>query len=112
MQTASSYVPLLSSFHLSFHLLFQDSPWRVPSISVRMIRSSSDDEVITAIHNLHVLMLKKKEVKNSDATGDGTGYGLTVKKNYESYAQKLKELAKENPGNHGEYVKHVCEHPV
>ena len=60
-------------------------------------RLYSDDEVITAIHNLHVLMLKKKGVKNSDATGDGTGYGLTVKKNYESYAQKLKELAKENP---------------
>ena len=65
-------------------------------------RLYSDDEVITAIHNLHVLMLKKKGVKNSDATGDGTGYGLTVKKNYESYAQKLKELAKENPGKRDE----------
>ena len=37
-----------------------------------------------------------KGVNNSNATGDGTGYGLTVKKNYESYAQKLKDLAKEN----------------
>ena len=34
---------------------------------------------------------------NSDATGDGTGYSLTVKKNYESHAQKLKYMAKENP---------------
>ncbi len=29
-------------------------------------------------------------------------YSLTVKKNYESYAQKLKDLAKENPGNREE----------
>jgi hypothetical protein len=29
----------------------------------------------------------------------GHPHSLTVKKNYESYAQKLKDLAKENPGN-------------
>ena len=34
---------------------------------------------------------------SSKATVDGTGYGLTVNKNYESYAQKLKDLAKESP---------------
>ncbi len=36
-------------------------------------------------------------VKTSDATGDGTGYSLTIKKNYESYAQKDK--AKEEKGS-------------
>ena len=60
-------------------------------------RLYSDNETLMALHNLHVLILKKNGVKNSDATGDGTGYSLTVKKNYESYAQKLKDLAKENP---------------
>ena len=45
--------------------------------------------------------MRKKGVNNSNATGDGTGYGLTVKKNYESYAQRLKDLAKENPENIG-----------
>ncbi len=65
-------------------------------------RLYSDDEVAVVIHNLHVLIMKKKGITNSDATGDGTGYSLTVKKNYESYAQKLKDLAKENPGNRGE----------
>jgi len=60
-------------------------------------RLYSDDEVIGAIHNLHVLILKGKGVNSSDATGDGTGYSLTVKKNYESHAQKLKDRAKENP---------------
>ena len=49
---------------------------------------------------LHSLpLLKKKGVNNSNAAGDGTGYGLTVKKNYESYAQRLKDLAKEGHGN-------------
>ncbi|MHB1709745.1 MAG: ISNCY-like element ISFac3 family transposase [Thermoplasmataceae archaeon] len=62
-------------------------------------RLYSDDEVIIAVHNLHVLILKRKDVRSSNATGDGTGYSLTVKKNYESYAQKLKDLAKENPEN-------------
>jgi len=60
-------------------------------------RLYSDDEVIAAIHNLHVLILKTRDIKSSDATGDGTGYSLTVKKNYESHAQHLKDMAKENP---------------
>ena len=65
-------------------------------------RLYSDDEVIIAIHNLHVLILGKRGVTSSRATGDGTGYSLTVKKNYESYAQKLKDNAKENPVNREE----------
>jgi len=59
-------------------------------------RLYSDMEVILAIHNLHILLLKKKGMNSSDATGDGTGYSLTIKRNYESYAQKLKDRAKEN----------------
>ena len=65
-------------------------------------RLYSDDETLIALHNLHVLMLRKKGVTSSNATGDGTGYSLTVKKNYESHAQKLKDLAKENSGNREE----------
>jgi transposase len=63
-------------------------------------RLYSDEEVIIAIHNLHILILERKGVTDSDATGDGTGYSLTVKKNYESHAQRLKDMAKENP-DHG-----------
>ena len=65
-------------------------------------RLYSDEEVVLAIHNLHTLMLKKNSVSGSRSTGDGTGYSLTVKKNYESYAQKLKDNAKENPVNREE----------
>ena len=60
-------------------------------------RLYSDNEVILAIHNIHILILRKKGVNNSNAAGDGTGYSLTVKKNYESYAKRLKDLAKESP---------------
>ncbi len=53
-------------------------------------RLYSDELVMMALHNLHILLLKKC-VKQSDASCDGTGYSLTIKKNYESYARKLKE---------------------
>ena len=62
-----------------------------------MERLYSEDEVIMAIHNLHVLILKRKGITASDATGDGTSYSLTVKKNYESHEQYLNDNAKENP---------------
>ncbi|MHB2036666.1 MAG: ISNCY-like element ISFac3 family transposase [Nitrososphaerales archaeon] len=57
-------------------------------------RLYSDEEVIMALHNLHVLLLKKKGVEKSDASGDGTGYSLTISKHYESVARELKEKAK------------------
>jgi transposase len=59
-------------------------------------RLYSDQEVLLALHNLHILMLKKKGIKEADCGGDGTGYGLTVKKHYASEAQKLKDKIKEN----------------
>jgi transposase len=59
-------------------------------------RLYADHEVEMAIHNLHVLILKKKGVKVADTCGDGTGYSLTVKTNYAAEAQKRKDKAKEN----------------
>lgn len=58
-------------------------------------RLYSDEEVTMALHNLHILLLKKRGVKRSDASGDGTGYSLTISKHYESVAQELKDKAKE-----------------
>ena len=57
-------------------------------------RLYSDQEVILALHNLHILMLKKKGIKDADCGGDGTGYGLTVKKHYATEAGKLKDKIK------------------
>lgn len=57
-------------------------------------RLYSDQEVVLALHNLHILMLKKKGINDVDCGGDGTGYGLTVKKHYATEAQKLKDKIK------------------
>ncbi len=57
-------------------------------------RLYNDEEVILVLHNMHMLLLEKKEVENSDCSGDGTGYSLTIKKHYASEAQKLKDKIK------------------
>jgi transposase len=57
-------------------------------------RFYSDPQVITALHNLHVLLLKKKGVKSVEGSGDGTGYSLSIKVHYASAAQKLKDTLK------------------
>jgi len=57
-------------------------------------RFYSDPEVSVVLHNLHILLLKKKGVKSVDGSGDGTGYGLSIKVHYASAAQKLKDKIK------------------
>ena len=69
-------------------------------------RLYSDEEVMLAMHNLHVLILRKNSVEHPSGTGDGTGYSLSIKKNYESHAQKLKDMAKENHESMGKDAKH------
>ena len=59
-------------------------------------RLYSDPEVEMALHNLHILILKKKGIKDVDATGDGTGYSLIVRKHYASETKKRKEKVKSN----------------
>lgn len=54
-------------------------------------RLYSDNEVLLALQNLHELMLKKKEVKEADTGGDGTGYSLSVKEHYASNSKLLKK---------------------
>ena len=57
-------------------------------------RFYSDEEVIAVLHNLHILILKKKGVEKIDGAGDGTGYSLNIKVHYASEAQKLKDKIK------------------
>ena len=61
-------------------------------------RLYSDPEVEMAIHNLHILILKKKGVENVNCSGDGTGYSLTIRKHYASETQKRKDKAKKSDG--------------
>jgi transposase len=62
-------------------------------------RLYSNEEVMMALHNLQVLLLKKRGVERSDATGDGTGYSLSISKHYESITRELKDKAKEEEEN-------------
>lgn len=54
-------------------------------------RLYSDQNVVLALHNLHILILRNKGVKEADTGGDGTGYTLKVKEHYATEAQKLKD---------------------
>lgn len=58
-------------------------------------RLYSDEEVEVVLHNLHLLILKKKGVENCDASGDGTGYSLSIRKHYATETEKRKDDAKE-----------------
>jgi len=58
-------------------------------------RLYSDEEVDMALHNLHILILRKKGVQNVNATGDGTGYSLTIRKHYATVTEKKKDKTKE-----------------
>lgn len=51
-------------------------------------RLYSDPLVSMVLHNMFVIMIKKKRIKNVDLSGDGTGYGLTIKKHYSSNIKK------------------------
>ena len=65
-------------------------------VSYKLVeRLYSDEEVVMALNNLHSLILRKKGVSNADASGDGTGYSLTIKKHYSADAQRLKDKIKE-----------------
>jgi len=57
-------------------------------------RLYSDEEVKLALSNLCNIILRKKGVSEIDASGDATGYSLTIKTHYQTYASELKEKAK------------------
>jgi transposase len=57
-------------------------------------RLYTDEKVLLVLHNLHELLLKEKGITETDSTGDGTGYTLTIKKHYASEAGKLKDKVK------------------
>jgi len=60
-------------------------------------RLYSDPEVAIALENLHTLMLRRRGLRSTDATGDGTGYALSITQHYASTVERLRERAKENP---------------
>ena len=67
-------------------------------------RLYSDDKVKLALSNLFNLIIKEKGIEEIDASGDATGYGLTIKVHYQTYASKLKEKSKVAVGKKKRFV--------
>lgn len=61
-------------------------------------RKYSDSLVRLAIYNLHILILKKKQITNIAICGDWTGYSVHISEHYGTISQKRKEKSKENTG--------------
>ncbi len=51
-------------------------------------RLYSDSLVSMVLHNMFVIMIRRKGMTNVDISGDGTGYGLTVTKHYSTNVKK------------------------
>jgi transposase len=62
-------------------------------------RAHSDSLVRLIIHNMFVILVKRKGITQADLTGDGTGYSLTFTKHYRSLREKAGEAAKSNEPN-------------
>jgi len=50
-----------------------------------------DEEVMILLHNIFLLLVRKKEIKKVDLVGDGTGYSITIKKIYSNTKDNKKE---------------------
>ncbi len=59
------------------------------NISYKTVERLYSDGIVRAIiHNIFMLTIKKKKLRNVDVTGDGTGYSLTVTKHYRTQGSK------------------------
>ena len=59
------------------------------NVSYKTIERAYSDEIVREIiHNVFILTLMKKRIKDVDVTGDGTGYSLTITKHYRTQGNK------------------------
>ena len=66
-------------------------------LSYKTIERLYDDERIKLIlMNINSLIREELNIKSSNASGDGTGFMLSIKEHYASIAQKLKDKGKKN----------------
>ena len=80
-----------SNREMSFMLLLFSSLNKI-NISYKTVERIYDDSrVILVLHNIHNLIISEKKVKNSHASGDGTGYVLSIKDHYASISSKIKD---------------------
>ena len=59
-------------------------------------RAYSNPLVKMIIHNMFIILVKRKNIQYADLTGDGTGYSLTITRHYRTIREKQGEAAKSN----------------
>ena len=59
-------------------------------------RAYSDLMIRMIIHNMFIVMIRRKVTHSADVTGDGTGYSLTITKHYRTVREKEGEAVKSN----------------
>lgn len=59
-------------------------------------RAYSNSLVRMIIHNMFVVLVKRKRITRADLTGDGTGYGLTITRHYRTVREKQAKAATSN----------------
>jgi transposase len=59
-------------------------------------RAYSNPVIKMTIHNMFIILVKSKGIKQADLTGDGTGYSLTITKHCRSVREKAGDAAKSN----------------
>lgn len=62
-------------------------------------RIYSDELARMTIHNMFMVMAERKNIKDADTSGDGTGYSLTITKHYRN--EREKELKNETDDDKG-----------
>ena len=67
-------------------------------------RLYSDDQVYLALLSLHNLILKERGIEEIDASGDATGYSLSIKTHYQTFASRLGEKSKVFDGKRKKFV--------
>jgi transposase len=57
-------------------------------------RAYSNPMVRLIIHNMFIILVKKRGIKLADLTGDGTGYSLTITRHYRTVRGKTRKSSK------------------
>jgi transposase len=73
------------------------APLQDMDLSYKTIQRAYSNPLVKMImHNMFTILVGRKGIRQSDVTGDGSGYSLTITKHYRSVREKSEVAAKSN----------------